>query len=206
MTYGPIVTTGEAALQHELREANNLSRVCNEVGRLTTSCENAKVSSTNGSPFLTIRNAQLYGRSVAAIAINDERFAAGMCAPQRKTPDREKNVLLLIQIKAIPRTSRSTVIKKLPLSKRTRRKLREANMAMMPSMSRTDHGTACVKCGEMLFIPDWSEFVSERLVVNLWCCGRCGDRFETSACMSEDAEFKIIEKDWEQMFPQLLVA
>ena len=51
----------------------------------------------------------------AAIAINDERFAAGMCAPQRKTPDREKNVFLLIQIKAIPRTSRWTLFKNSPL-------------------------------------------------------------------------------------------
>jgi hypothetical protein len=93
-----------------------------------------------------------------------------------------------------------------PLSKRTAVQIREAIMAMMPSMSSTDHGATCVKCGEVLFIPDWSEFVSERLVVNLWSCGRCGDRFETSACMSEDAEFKMIEKDWEQMFPPLLVA
>ena len=79
-------------------------------------------------------------------------------------------------------------------------------MAMMPSMSGTDHGTTCVKCGEKLFVPDWSEFVSERLVVNLWSCGRCGDRFETSACTSEDAEFKMSQKDWELMFPALLVA
>jgi ribosomal protein L37AE/L43A len=84
--------------------------------------------------------------------------------------------------------------------------MREAIMAMMPSMSSTDHGTTCAKCGETLFVPDWSEFVSERLVVNLWSCSRCGDRFETSACMSEDAEFKMSEKDWEQMFPALLVA
>jgi predicted amidophosphoribosyltransferase len=77
-------------------------------------------------------------------------------------------------------------------------------MAMLPSMSSTDHGTRCVGCGEMLFIPDWSEFVSERLVVNLLCCGRCGERFETSA--GEDAEFRISETDWEQMFPALLVA
>jgi ribosomal protein L37AE/L43A len=97
-------------------------------------------------------------------------------------------------------------LKDLPLSKRTTEQIREAVMAVMPSMSSTDHGTTCVKCGEKLFVPDWSEFVSERLVVNLWSCSRCGDRFETSACMSEDAEFKMSEKDWEQMFPALLAA
>jgi ribosomal protein L37AE/L43A len=63
----------------------------------------------------------------------------------------------------------------------------------------------CFKCGEALIAPDWSEFVSERLVVNLWICTKCGDRFETTACMP-DGEPKMSEKDWEQMFPPLLVA
>ena len=65
--------------------------------------------------------------------------------------------------------------------------------------------TTCAKCGEALIAPDWSEFVSERLVVNHWTCTTCGDRFET-AYMSADAEPKMSEKDWEQMFPPLLVA
>ena len=127
---------------------------------------------------------------------------------QRKTPDREKNVLLLIQIKAIPCVGSSTATTQKNSRSRSGRQeqIRETNMAMMSSMSSTDHGTTCVKCGEMLFIPDWSEFVSERLVVNLWSCGRCGDRFETLACMSVDAEFNMSEKDWERMFPPLLVA
>jgi len=38
-----------------------------------------------------------------------------------------------------------------------------------------------------------------------WTCTTCGDRFET-AYMSADAEPKMSEKDWEQMFPSLLVA
>jgi ribosomal protein L37AE/L43A len=63
--------------------------------------------------------------------------------------------------------------------------------------------TKCSKCGETLIAPDWSEFVSERLVVNLWTCTTCGHRFETTARMSEP---KMSEKDWEQMFPPLLVA
>ena len=77
---------------------------------------------------------------------------------------------------------------------------------MASSMSSTDHGTNCVKCGETLFTPDWSAFVSDWLVVNLWSCDRCGDRFETLACMSEDAELSMSEKDWERTFPPLLVA
>ena len=65
--------------------------------------------------------------------------------------------------------------------------------------------TTCVKCGEALIAPDWSEFVSERLVLNLWTCTKCGDRFETKAYMP-DAEPKMSQKDWEEMFPPLLVA
>jgi ribosomal protein L37AE/L43A len=66
--------------------------------------------------------------------------------------------------------------------------------------------TICAKCGEMLIAPDWSEFVSERLVVNLWSCTKCGDRFETKACMPADAASKISKTLWEEMFPPLLVA
>jgi ribosomal protein L37AE/L43A len=64
----------------------------------------------------------------------------------------------------------------------------------------------CAQCGEALIAPDWSEFVSERLVLNLWSCTKCGDRFQTEAYMPADAESKMTDKDWEQMFPALLVA
>ncbi len=66
--------------------------------------------------------------------------------------------------------------------------------------------TICAKCGEMLIAPDWSEFVSERLVVNLWSCTKCDDRFETTACVPADASSKINKALWEEMFPALLVA
>jgi len=66
--------------------------------------------------------------------------------------------------------------------------------------------TKCVKCGETLISPDWSEFVSESLVINLWVCTICGDRFETKAWVPDSAEPKKSEIDWELMFPPLLVA
>ena len=66
--------------------------------------------------------------------------------------------------------------------------------------------TTCAKCGEMLIAPDWSEFVNERLVVNLWTCTKCSDRFETRACMPADAAPKTSDIKWEEMFPPLLVA
>jgi ribosomal protein L37AE/L43A len=66
--------------------------------------------------------------------------------------------------------------------------------------------TICTKCGEMLVAPDWSEFASERLVVNLWSCTKCGHGFETTARMPADAPAKISNALWEEMFPPLLVA
>jgi len=41
---------------------------------------------------------------------------------------------------------------------------------------------SCAKCGEPLIAPEWSKFVSEGLVLNLWTCTNCGNRFETEAC------------------------
>jgi ribosomal protein L37AE/L43A len=79
-------------------------------------------------------------------------------------------------------------------------------MTMLESMSSTDHGTTCAKCGETLFVPEWSEFVSERLIVNLWTCTTCGDRFETSACRSADDEAINVPALMEEFFPGLLVA
>ena len=64
----------------------------------------------------------------------------------------------------------------------------------------------CAECGEMLVAPDWSEFVSEYLVVNLWSCTKCGDRFETKAFMPAGAAPRMSKRDWEEMFPPLLVA
>jgi ribosomal protein L37AE/L43A len=64
----------------------------------------------------------------------------------------------------------------------------------------------CAKCGEALIAPDWSEFVSEHLVLNLWSCMKCGDRFQTEAYMPADTQPKMTDKDWVEMFPALLVA
>lgn len=74
------------------------------------------------------------------------------------------------------------------------------------SILSSSFGTTCEKCGDALIAPDWSEFVSERLVVNLWSCPKCGCEFETEACMSADAEPNLDSKVFEAYFPSLLVA
>jgi ribosomal protein L37AE/L43A len=75
--------------------------------------------------------------------------------------------------------------------------------ASIPSSS---FGTTCEKCGDALIAPEWSEYVSERLVINLWSCPKCGCEFETEACMPADAKPNLDSKVLEAYFPSLLVA
>ena len=52
---------------------------------------------------------------------------------------------------------------------------------------RPDHGVTCSKCGDVLTIPEWSEYVNEQQIANLWFCTRCGCQFETTAYVPADA-------------------
>jgi hypothetical protein len=42
----------------------------------------------------------------------------------------------------------------------------------------------CAKCGERLFVPEWSEYVDEHNVRHLWKCEPCGCSFETTVCFA----------------------
>jgi ribosomal protein L37AE/L43A len=70
----------------------------------------------------------------------------------------------------------------------------------------SDCGTICIQCGDALIAPEWSEYVNERLVLNLWSCSKCGYRFETEAHMPADAKSAIDAMTIEAFFPSLLVA
>jgi ribosomal protein L37AE/L43A len=84
-------------------------------------------------------------------------------------------------------------------------KTKEATMATIASISHSERGI-CAKCGFTLFAPDWSEYMSERLVLNLWSCVKCGHRFETEAHMPADAESIEATETMKAFFPSLLVA
>jgi hypothetical protein len=49
-------------------------------------------------------------------------------------------------------------------------KTKEVAMTSVASFRNFEFETTCPKCGETLIAPEWSECVSERLVVNLWSC------------------------------------
>ena len=38
----------------------------------------------------------------------------------------------------------------------------------------------CEECGEILYMPEWSEFAGEGRVSHAWRCDACGCRFETT--------------------------
>jgi ribosomal protein S27AE len=44
---------------------------------------------------------------------------------------------------------------------------------------------SCAQCGETIFMPEWSEYMSERRVRHLWECEACGYKFETLVCFPE---------------------
>ena len=79
-------------------------------------------------------------------------------------------------------------------------------MTTVRSIRSAKFETTCERCGDALIAPEWSEYVSERLVLNLWSCTNCGCRFETEAFVPADANSKIDSKILEAFFPSLLVA
>ena len=79
-------------------------------------------------------------------------------------------------------------------------------MATIASIRPSRHGMTCTQCGGALIAPEWSEYVSERLVLNLWSCATCGNRFETEAHGPADTGSKFDGKVLEEFFSSLLVA
>jgi ribosomal protein L37AE/L43A len=79
-------------------------------------------------------------------------------------------------------------------------------MTTVASFRNSKLETTCTKCGKAQIAPEWSEYLSERLVLNLWSCWNCGYRFETEAFVPADAESKLDSEVLEEFFPSLLVA
>jgi NAD-dependent SIR2 family protein deacetylase len=81
-------------------------------------------------------------------------------------------------------------------------------MATVASLRGSAHQVLCGKCGEALIAPEWAEYFSEeRLILNLWSCARCGNRFETEAFVAADAEPETeYKKALQEFWPSLVVA
>jgi len=80
-------------------------------------------------------------------------------------------------------------------------------MTTVASLRGSAYGMTCNRCGDSLIAPEWAEYLSEeRLVLNLWCCMNCGNRFETEAFAPVDAKSEIDSNVLKAFFPSLLVA
>jgi RNase P subunit RPR2 len=49
----------------------------------------------------------------------------------------------------------------------------------------------CGKCGEPLIAPEWSKYLSEKVVHNIWSCTKCGCEFETEVSMPPDIKAEV---------------
>src|SRR5438876_2991893 len=43
----------------------------------------------------------------------------------------------------------------------------------------------CAQCGEIIFLPEWSEYLDRHRVRHLWECEACGYKFETLISFAE---------------------
>ena len=59
--------------------------------------------------------------------------------------------------------------------------------SIIPEIAPPRPVTECARCGEQLFVPEWSEHVDDRRVRHLWECEDCGHAFETTISFAEIA-------------------
>jgi ribosomal protein L37AE/L43A len=59
-------------------------------------------------------------------------------------------------------------------------------MTTVASFRNFGYEMTCANCGEALVAPEWSEYISEQRVLNLWSCAKCGCQFETEAYIPAD--------------------
>lgn len=78
-------------------------------------------------------------------------------------------------------------------------------MTTVASVRNFKNETTCAKCGEALIAPEWSEYISERLMINVWSCPSCCYQFEIEA-LAPVQESEAYSKAVETFFPSLLVA
>ena len=61
-------------------------------------------------------------------------------------------------------------------------------MELRTHPQRTIHprlANTCAQCGDVIFMPEWSEYLGEHRVRHLWQCEACGYAFETLVKFSE---------------------
>ena len=79
-------------------------------------------------------------------------------------------------------------------------------MAAIQSRHHSDNDKLCAKCGDALAAPEWSQYMDEQRVFNLWSCTKCGSCFgEVSVSLPAEAE-SIEDSKKKDVFPSRWVA
>ena len=56
-------------------------------------------------------------------------------------------------------------------------------------MNREKRGAReCAQCGELMHLPEWSEYMNKTSIRHLWKCEGCGYAFETIVRLAIEAE------------------
>jgi ribosomal protein L37AE/L43A len=56
----------------------------------------------------------------------------------------------------------------------------------LPWLLRTKQDRKCAQCGADVIAPNWSEYLSDQRVRNVWSCEACGYQFEDTIYMSPE--------------------
>ncbi len=69
----------------------------------------------------------------------------------------------------------------------------------------SDSGKICAKCGDALIAPEWSQYVDEQHIFNLWSCTKCSSSFsEVSAFLPSAAKSTDDSKNQDVVPPRLV--
>jgi primosomal protein N' len=53
------------------------------------------------------------------------------------------------------------------------------------TLSHPSLANACAQCGKALFMPNWSEYLTEHRLRHVWECEACGYKYETLVTFPE---------------------
>jgi DNA-directed RNA polymerase subunit RPC12/RpoP len=55
---------------------------------------------------------------------------------------------------------------------------------MEASDCKPRYQSECVRCGETMFLPEWSGYLDQYRIQHLWECETCGHKFKTLVSLS----------------------
>jgi ribosomal protein L37AE/L43A len=90
-----------------------------------------------------------------------------------------------------------------PIQSKRQETNEEDAMVTVASLRSFARGMTCSKCGDSLIAPERTEYlVKEWLVLNLWSCMGCGNRYETGAFAPVDVGSTLAQGERQARTPR----